>query len=217
VEKNAAMRAQGATLVEHGRDFQDALEHAQLLAARDGLELVPSFHPALVRGVASCALELLRAEPGLDVLYVPIGLGSGVCAALDARDALGLRTAIVGVVAERAPTYALSLAAGRAVPTDSADTVADGLAVRVPNPDALERIAKGVERIVAVSESEIRAAIRALFSDTHNVAEGAAAAGLAALLRERAQLAGKRVAFVLTGGNIDRRLYREILAEEDPT
>jgi len=213
--KNAAMRAQGARLVEHGRDFQDAFEHAQALAARDGLEFVPSFHPALVRGVASCALELLRAEPELEVLYVPIGLGSGVCAALDARDALGLRTRIVGVVAERAPTYALSLAAGRAVPTDASNTFADGLAVRVPNSDALERIAKGVERIVSVSEAEIRAAIRALFSDTHNVAEGAAAAGLAALLRERGALAGRRVGFVLTGGNIDRELYREILAEED--
>ncbi len=217
VEKNAAMRAQGARLIEHGRDFQAALEHAQLLAARDGLHLVASFHPALVRGVASCALELLRAEPELDVLYVPIGLGSGVCAALDARDALGSRTRVVGVIAERAPTYALSLAAGRVVATESADTVADGLAVRVANADALERMGKGLERVVAVSDAEIRAAIRALFSDTHNVAEGAAAASLAAVLRERSTLAGKRVAFVLTGGNIVRALYRELRAEEDPT
>ena len=217
LEKNAAMRAQGARLVEHGRDFQDAFEHAQRLAARDALHLVPSFHPALVRGVASCALELLRAEPQLDLLYVPIGLGSGVCAALDARDALGLRTRIVGVVAERAPTYALSFAAGRVVATESADTLADGLAVRVPNPDALARIGKGVERIVAVSEAEIASAIRAFFSDTHNVAEGAAAAALAAVLRERDSVAGKRVGIVLTGGNIDRALYRAILSEEDPT
>jgi threonine dehydratase len=215
LEKNAAMRAQGAELVEHGSDFQDALEHAQALAARDGLHLVPSFHPALVRGVASWALELLRAEPDLAVLYVPIGLGSGVCAALEARDALGLRTQIVGVVAERAPTYALSLAAGRPVATDSADTLADGLAVRVPNAAALARIQAGVERIVAVSEAEIRAAIRAYFSDTHNVAEGAAAAALAACLREWEAVAGKRVGLVLTGGNIDRALYRAILSEED--
>ena len=216
VEKNAAMRAQGARLVEHGGDFQEALEHAQALAVRDGLRFVPSFHPALVRGVASCALELFGAAPDLDVLYVPIGLGSGICAALDARDALGLRTRIVGVVSERAPTYALSFTAGRPVATESADTFADGLAVRVPNPDALARMRSGVERIVAVSDAEIRSAIRSLFSDTHNVAEGAGAAGLAACLREREALAGKRVAFVLTGGNIDRALYREILAEEDP-
>jgi len=217
VDKNAAMRAQGARLVEHGRDFQAALEHAQALAVREGLHLVPNFHPALLRGVATCALELFRAEPALDLLYVPIGLGSGVCAALDARDALGLRTRIVGVVAERAPTYALSFAAGEAVATENADTLADGLAVRVPNAAALARIGAGVERIVAVSEAEIRAAIRNYFSDTHNVAEGAAAAALAACLRERAAVADKHVGLVLTGGNIDRALYREILAEEDPT
>ncbi len=215
LEKNAAMRAQGAELVEHGRDFQDALEHAHTLAACRGLHLVPSFHPALVRGVASCALELLRAEPDLEVLYVPIGLGSGVCAALEARDALGLRTQIVGVVAERAPTYALSLAAGRPVATDSSDTLADGLAVRVPNESALARIRAGVERIVAVSEAEIRAAIRAYFSDTHNVAEGAAAAALAACLREREAVAGLRIGLVLTGGNIDRALFGAILSEGD--
>ena len=217
VEKNAAMRAQGARLVEHGRDFQDAFEHAQALASREKLHFVPSFHPALVRGVASCALELLRAEPELDALYVPIGLGSGVCAAMEARDALRSRTKIVGVVAERAPTYALSFAAGRVIATESADTFADGLAVRVANADALARIRAGVERIVAVSEAEIRFAIRACFSDTHNVAEGAAAAALAAVLRERDAVAGKRVAIVLTGGNIDRALYRAILSEEDPT
>jgi threonine dehydratase len=215
-DKNAAMRAQGARLVEHGRDFQEAFEHAQALAARDDLRFVPSFHPALVRGVASWALELFGAAPDLDVLYVPIGLGSGICAALDARDALGLRTRIVGVVAERAPTYALSFAAGRPVATESADTFADGLAVRVPNPDALARVRAGAERIVAVSEAEIRSAMRSYFSDTHNVAEGAAAAPLAACLRERGAVAGQRVGLVLSGGNVDRPLYREILAEEEP-
>ncbi len=216
-EKNAAMRAQGANLIEHGTDFQDAFEHAQALAARDRLHFVGSFHPTLVRGVASCALELFAAVPDLDLLYVPVGLGSGICAALEVRDALGLRTQIVGVVAERAPTYALSFAAGRAVPTDSADTLADGLAVRVPDANALARIRAGVERIVAVSEAEIRSAIRAYFSDTHNVAEGAAAAALAACLRERPAVSGKRVGLVLTGGNIDRALYRAILDEEDST
>lgn len=215
-DKNAAMRAQGAILVEHGRDFQEALEHARSRAEAESLHFLPNFHPALLRGVASCALELFGAAPDLDVLYVPVGLGSGICAALEARDALGLRTQIVGVVAERAPTYALSFAAGRPVATESADTLADGLAVRVPNPEALTRMLAGAERIVAVSEPEIRSAIRSLFSDTHNVAEGAAAAALAACLRERAAVAGKRVGIVLTGGNIDRKLYREILAEEEP-
>ena len=216
VEKNAAMRAHGAALVEHGRDFQDAFEHARALAARDHLHFVESFHPALVRGVATGALELFREISDLDLLYVPIGLGSGVCAALEARDALGLRTRIVGVVAERAPTYALSFAAGCAVATDFADTFADGLAVRVPNATALTAIRAGVERIVAVSEAEIRSAIRSYFSDTHNIAEGAAAAALAACLREREIVSGLRVGLMLTGGNIDRALYRAILSEEDP-
>ena len=147
---------------------------------------MPNFDPALMRGVASASLELFAAEPELDALYVPIGLGSGICAALAARDALGLRTRIVGVVAEGAPTYALSFAAGRPVPTTSATRSRTALAVRVPNADALDRDrAKALERVVAVSEAEIRSAIRVWFSDTHNVAEGAAAAALAACLRER--------------------------------
>jgi threonine dehydratase len=214
VEKNAAMRALGARLVEHGRDFQDAFVHAQALAKSEDLHLVPSFHPWLVRGVATCALELFRAEPELDVVYVPIGLGSGVCGALAAREALGVRARIVAVVAENAPTYALSLAAGRAVPTDSADTVADGLAVRVPNDEALARMRGGVERVVRVSETEIRAAMRALFSDTHNAAEGAGAAALAGCLQERGRIAGKRVGVIVTGGNVDRATFAEVLAEE---
>jgi threonine dehydratase len=217
VDKNAAMRAQGAQLVEHGRDFQDALEHAQARATRDSLHFLPNFDEALVRGVASASLELFSAEPDLDLLYVPIGLGSGICAAIQARDALGLRTRIVGVVAAGAPTYALSFEAGRPVATESVDTLADGLAVRVPNPDALASIRAGAERIAVVSDAEIRAAIRFYFSDTHNVAEGAAGAALAACLRERAAVEGKSVGLMLTGGNIDRVLYRAILSEEDPT
>jgi len=214
-DKNAAMRALGATLVEHGRDFQEAFEHAQKLAVADGLHFVPSFHPWLVRGVASYGLELLRAVPDLELLYVPIGLGSGICAVLRARDALGARTRVVGVVTERAPTYALSFAAGRPVPTETADTFADGLAVRVPNADAVALIRAGAERVVTVSEGEVAAAVRALFSDTHNVAEGAGAAALAGCLKERRELAGRRVGVVLTGGNIDRALYARILAEEE--
>jgi threonine dehydratase len=215
VEKNAAMRALGAELVEHGRDFQDAFEHAQRLAAQERLHFVASFHPTLVRGVASWALELFRAEPELDLLYVPIGLGSGICGALAARDATGVRTRIVGVVAERAPTYALSFAKGEPVPTDSADTFADGLAVRVPNPEALARIRAGALRVVAVSEAELRAAVRLYFGAAHQVAEGAGAAGLAACLREREIVAGRSVGLVLSGGNVDRSLYQRILAEED--
>ncbi|HXZ84331.1 MAG TPA: threonine dehydratase, partial [Myxococcota bacterium] len=215
-EKNAAMRAHGARLVEHGRDFQDAFEHAQALAKSADLHFVPSMHPWLVRGVATCAFELLGARPDLDLLYVPIGLGSGICAALRAREALGLRTRIVGVVADNAPTYALSFAARRPVPTASADTLADGLAVRVPNEQALAAILAGVERIVRVTEAEIRSAMRALWSDTHNGAEGAGAAALAACLQERAAVSGRRVGVLLTGANVDRALYAAVLTEEEP-
>lgn len=212
--KNAAMRALGATLIEHGHDFQDAYEHARELAAPPGLHLVPSFHWTLVRGVASYALELFAQVRELDALYVPLGLGSGVCGAVAARDALGLATRIVAVVAEQAPAYALSFARGEPVATDSADTMADGLAVRVPDAEAFAAIRRGVERVVAVGEAEIRAAIRHLFTDTHNVAEGAGAAPLAALLRERGSLRGRRVGFVLTGSNIDRALYTEVLGAD---
>ena len=211
--KNRAMRALGAELVEHGRDFQDAYEHARTLTHTRGLRLVASFHPMLVRGVSSYALELFRALPDCDTVYVPIGLGSGICGVIAAREALGRRTEIVGVVAEQAPTYALSFERGAPVSTDSSDTLADGLAVRVPDARALEIIRKHVERIVRVSELELRAAIRHYFTDTRNVAEGAGAAPLAALLRERDDMAGRRVALILSGGNIDRPLYREILSE----
>jgi threonine dehydratase len=211
-EKNAAMRGWGATLVEHGRDFSEAYEHARALAAEPGCHLVPSFHPTLVRGVASGALELFAQAGPLDVLYVPIGLGSGACAAIAARDALGLATRIVGVVAANAPAYALSFERGAPVATETADTIADGLAVRVPDAEAVAALRRGVERVVAVGEDQIRAAMRHYFTDTHNVAEGAAAAGLAALLRERDALRGRRVGLVLTGGNVDAAVFAEALA-----
>jgi threonine dehydratase len=210
--KNAAMRAWGATLVEHGADFSAALEHARELAAAPGHHLVPSFDWRLVRGVASWALELFGQAAALDVLYVPIGLGSGICGAVAARDALGLGTRIVGVVAEQAPAYALSFARGEVVPAP-ADTFADGLAVRLPDPEALREIRRGVERVVAVPEAEIRAAVRHYFTDTHNVAEGAAAAALAAILREREATRGRRVGVVLTGGNIDADVFADALRE----
>ncbi len=214
-EKNRAMAAFGGTLVEQGHDFQAAYEYAAARAAADGLHLVRSFDPLLVSGVASYGLELFRAVAGLDTVYVPIGLGSGVCGVIAAREALSETAEIVGVVAANAPAYALSFAAGRPVATNSADTLADGLAVRVPDERALAIIRQGAARIVTVSEAEIRRAMRILFADTHNLAEGAGAAALAAALQERARLTGKRVAVVLSGGNIDRALFAEVLAEND--
>ncbi len=212
-EKNAAMRALGAQLIEHGRDFQDALEFARREAAERGLAMVPSFDRTLVCGVASYALEFLGAVEQLDTVYVPIGLGSGICGMIAAREALRLSTRIVGVVAENAPAYALSFAAGRAITTESADTIADGVACRVPDAEALSIIGRWAERIVTVSEAEIAAAMRHYFSDTHNIAEGAGAAPLAALLKERAAMEGRRVGLVLSGGNVDRDLYARVLAE----
>jgi threonine dehydratase len=215
IEKNRAMEGFGARLVEVGHDFQAAFEHATELAERERLHFVRSYDPLLVRGVASYALELFRAVADLDVVYVPVGLGSGICGVIAARDTLRLRAEIVGVVAERAPAYALSFAAGRAVSTNSADTMAGGLAVRVPDPEALEIICRGAARIVTVSEAEMRQAMRLVFTDTHNVAEGAGAAAFAAAMRERERLGGKRVAVVQSGGNIDRALFAQILREED--
>ena len=209
-DKNDAMRAFGATLVEFGRDFDAAREQAAELARQGNLHLVGPFDRELVAGVGTYALELLRAVPGLDTIYVPIGCGSGICGLVSARDALGLTTRIVGVVSARANCYAQSFAAKRAIPTDRADTIADGMAVRVPVPAALDVILRGVDRIVEVTDAEVEAAIRALFSDTHQVAEGAGAAPLAALLREGPQRG--RTALILSGGNIDRALYARILS-----
>lgn len=213
VEKNAAMRAFGAELLEAGHDFDAAKDTAMKLADERGLVMVPSFHRDLVAGVASYALELFRAAPPLDTVYVPIGLGSGICGTIAVRDALGLTTKIVGVVSTEAPAYALSFAAGKVVPTNSADTMADGMAVRGPDAQALEVILKGADRIVQVSDAEIGAAMRAYYEDTHQLTEGAGAAALAALLQERERMEGKRVGLILSGGNIDRPLYLRTLAE----
>ena len=215
IEKNRAIAGFGARLVEAGHDFQAAFEHATELAEREKRHFVRSYDPLLVRGVASYGLELFHEVPDLDVVYVPIGLGSGISGVIAARDALGLRTDIVGVVAANAPTYALSFAAGAPVSTNSADTMAGGLAVRVPDPEALDIIRRGAARIAMVSEAEMRRAMRILFSDTHNIAEGAGAAALAAALQERSRLARKRVAVIQSGGNIDRALFTQVLAEED--
>jgi threonine dehydratase len=211
-EKNAAMRALGATLIEHGADFDAAREEAARIAARDELEFAPSFAPDLVLGVATYALELFRhvasVGPPLDALYVPIGLGSGICGCILARDLLGLGTEIIGVQSTEAPAYALSFAAGHVVTINSAATLADGMATRVPDPLALDIIRRGASRIVTVDDDAIAAAIRAYWQDTHNLAEGAGAAPLAALLAERERMAGKRIGLVLCGGNIDLALFR---------
>ncbi len=206
-EKNAAMRALGVNLIEAGEDFQAAREQAALLADRQGLHMIPSFHPALVAGVASYSLELFRALAAVDVAYVPIGLGSGICGMLAARDALGLRTQIVGVVSQHAPAYARSFAAGQACEHPVSTQLADGMACRATEPAALAMILRGVERIVAVSDAEVSQAMRLYFTATHNVSEGAGAAPLAAALQEREQLKGKRVALVLSGANVDRELF----------
>ena len=215
VEKNAAMRAQGAEIVVHGADFQESLEYAQGLATERGLHMFPSLHDHLVRGVGTYAWELFSAVPDLDTVYVPIGMGSGICGVIAARDALGLSTKVVGVVAENAPAYALSFERREAISTNAADTMADGVACRVPVLSALEVIWAGADRVVTVSEDAMKAAMRHYFTDTHNIAEGAGAAPLAALLKEREAMVGKRVGLILSGGNIDRTVYQSILMEAD--
>jgi threonine dehydratase len=210
-EKNAAMIAFGGELVEHGEDFQAALDHARALGDERGLHTVPSFDFGLAQGVGTYSLEFLDAVPDMDTVYVPIGLGSGICGMIAARDALGRKTEIIGVVAEQAATYALSFREGRPVPTNSSDTLADGLAVRVPDETALDYILKGVERVVRVSEDEILEAVRHYLTDTHNLAEGAGAAPLAALLKERDAMSGKTVGLVLSGGNADQALIKRVI------
>ncbi len=215
VEKNRAMRAFGAELVEHGDDFQAAREEAYRHAERAGLHIVPAFHPNLVLGVATYALELLRAAGDIDVLYVPIGQGSGICGCILVRDLLGLKTEIVGVQSTLAPSYALSFAAGTVVTTETSNTLADGMATRIPDADALAIIRKGASHIVQVSDDEIAAAIRACWTDTHNLAEGAGAAALAAAMQEKRKLQGRRVGLILSGGNIDFDLFRKWVMTEN--
>lgn len=216
VEKNAAMRAFGADLIEHGRDFDEAKEHAATIASQYGFAFAPSFHRDLVAGVATCAYEFFKAVSDVDTVYVPIGLGSGICGMIGMRDALGLATRIVGVVSEHANGYARSFAAGKVIATDTAHTFADGLAVRVPDAQALDVIRRGADRIVEVSEPELVEAIGIYFTDTHTVAEGAGAAALAALVKERDRMQGRRVGVVLSGQNIDRAVMSEVLAGRVP-
>jgi threonine dehydratase len=211
-EKNAAIRAFGAELIESGHDFDAARQTAEQIATDRGFLLVPAFHPDLVRGVATYALEFFRAVPDLAAVYVPIGLGSGICGLIKTRDLLGLKTEIIGVVSTQADCYAQSFEQGRIVATATATTIADGMACRVPMPDALEIIRQGAARLIRVSDAEIAQAIRAYHEDTHNLVEGAGAAPLAALMQEKTKQAGKRIGLILTGGNIDRDLYAKVLA-----
>lgn len=210
-EKNAAMCSLGATLIEHGDDFQASREHAITLAAQTGALMVPSFHPDLLCGVATYWWEFLRAAPTLDVVYVPIGLGSGVCSAIAAKLALRHKARVVGVVSNGATTYADSLAAGRVVPAAVSTVLADGMAVRVADAGALAILQQHLDHVVVVSDAEVAQAMRALFVDTHNVAEGAGAAAFAAAWQERAVLRGQQVGVTLCGGNVDAEVFARVL------
>ena len=211
VEKNAAMRALGVTLIEHGEDFQESREHAARLAAERGAHMVPSFHRELLSGVSTYWWEFFRAAPQLDVVYVPIGQGSGACSAIAAKLALGVRTRIVGVVSAHATSYADSIAAGRVVESPVSTQLADGMACRVADQAALEILIPHLDHIVRVTDDEVAQAMRDLFGDTHNVAEGAGAAGFAAAMQERASLRGQVVGSTLSGGNVDASVLARVL------
>ncbi len=215
-EKNAAMRAFGAELIETGHDFDAAREAAMEIAKERGLDFIPSFGKELVMGVTTYAHELFRAAGELDTVYVPVGMGSGIVGTIAARDMLGLKTKVVGVVAEGANAIALSFAAGKPVSTNTASTFADGMAVRVVNPEAFALIARGAERIVTVSDDEIAEAVRLYFRCCHTMAEGAGAAPLAALMQEREAMKGRRVGVILSGGNIDMPKFAEVLQGGTP-
>ncbi len=215
-EKNAAMQAFGGKLTVIGTDFDECRPHAARYAEERGYHYVPSFHADLVRGVGTYALELLQAVPDLDAVYVPIGMGSGICGLITVRDLLGLKTDIIGVVADAAPAVALSFAQGHPVPTNAAATFADGMACRDPVAEPIDIICRGAARVVRVTEDDIAEAMRAYYEDTHNLAEGAGAAPLAALMQEREHMQGKRVALILSGGNIDREVFAEVLAGRTP-
>jgi threonine dehydratase len=211
VEKNAAMRSLGVEIIERGHDFQAAAEAADEIAGERSWHRFPSFHPLLVLGVGTYALELMRAVPDLDTIYVPVGMGSGVCGVIAARDALGLSTQVVAVVSDGAPAFALSFEQNKIVSHDVSTRIADGMACRTPVMEALSIAKGGAARVVEVSDDEVESAMRALFADTHNTAEGGGAAALAALIKEREKMRGKTVAVVLSGGNVDSALFADVL------
>jgi threonine dehydratase len=215
-EKNAAMRALGAELVEHGREFQDALEFSRDLAAKEGLHPVPSFHPWLVRGVATYGLELFRSVPDLDVVFVPIGLGSGFCGLAAAREALGLKTRLIGVVSEHAPAYEMSFRQDKFIEQPSTTRVAEGVACKTPNRDALDYIRHYAHDIVTVNDDEALAGMGDLLRGTHNLAEGSGALAWAALKKHQTDWQGQRVAVILSGGNASSALMREVMTAPAP-
>lgn len=210
-EKNAAMRAQGANLIEFGSDYQEAKEHAKILAHEHGWHFVPSYHRDIVKGVATYWLEFFSTVADVDIVYVPIGQGSGICSCVAVRNGLNLKTMIVGVVAEGAPAYALSFASGRKISAPVTTLIGDGMACRAADDESLAVVLENVDRIVQVGEEEMSQAMKILFTDTHNVAEGAGAAGLAAALKEKHVLKGKRVGLVITGGNVDHDVFAKVL------
>jgi threonine dehydratase len=212
-EKNAAMRGQGATLIEFGNDYQAAREHAQKLAAEQNLHFLPPYHRDIVKGVASYWVELFEAVPDLDVAYVPVGMGSGISAACAVRNGMGLKTKIVGVVSDGAPAYALSFVAGKKIEAPVTTKFADGMACRLPDDEPLEIMRQNVDHVVLVSDDEIRGAMKIYFTDTHNAVEGAGAASLAAALKEKATLKGQRVALILSGGNVDHDVFARVLQD----
>jgi threonine dehydratase len=214
VEKNCAMLAQGVELVERGHDFQESLEFARTLAEERGFEMVDSFHERLVMGTATYGLEMFESAPPLDKVYVPIGLGSSICGVAAARNALVLSTKIAGVVSSESPSYSLSFGPRKVVEAPSRTLIADGLACRTPNPRAMEAIWENVSHVVEVTDAEIADAMRSLYQDTHNVAEGAGAAALAGALKEKDLNRGRRIGVVLTGGNVDAQIYKRVLAGE---
>lgn len=210
-EKNAAMRSQGATLLEYGEDYQAAREKADALAAQQGLHMVPPYHYDIVRGVATYWLELFSSVKDIDVAYVPIGMGSGICSAVAVRNGLGLKTKLIGVVSDQAPAYATSFEQGRVVEAPATTKIADGMACRRPDDEALAILLRNVDHIVLVSDQEVEDSMRHMFTDTHNIVEGAGAAALAAALKEKGRLRGKRVALVASGSNVDREVFARVL------
>lgn len=217
IEKNAAMEAFGGEVIISGADFEESRSVAAEIGAERGFHMVPPFHPHIIRGVATYAYELFQSAPPLRVVYVPIGMGSGICGLITVRDLLGLDTEIVGVVSKLAPAYALSFESGQLIKTETAATFADGIACRNPDPSAFEIIKKGASRIIQVSEDEIAQAMRIYYSDTHNIAEGAAAAPLAGLISEKEIYAGENAAVILSGSNVDASVFEKTLSGSTPT
>lgn len=212
-EKNAAMRAQGATLIEYGNDYQASREKAEALASEESLHMVPPYHYDIVRGVATYWLELFSSVKDIDVAYVPVGMGSGICSAIAVRNGLGLRTKLIGVVSALAPSYALSFEQGQVAEAPATTKVADGIACRKADEEAVAVLRENVDHFVQVTDEEVEASMRHMFTDTHNVVEGAGAASLAAALKENDQLRGSRVALVASGANVDRDVFARILQD----